>query len=116
VTVAEDSVMIIYNPRNLHKPVKKLDLDHELYAIASNSMDKLAIGGEKEQVDIVQMCGEGENMDSVDDGFVKLPILAMKFHSAIQRIMWVGKFILGISEDSSAQLYDTETEKVYTFK
>ncbi len=80
-------------------------------------MDKLSIGGEKEQVDIVQMCGEGENLENdVDDGFVKLPILAMKFHSAIQRIMWVGKFILGIAEDSSAQLYDTETEKVYTFK
>ncbi len=76
--------MIIYDPRNLHKPVKKLDLDHELYAIASNSMDKLAIGGEKEQVDIVQMCREGENLENdVDDGFVKLPILAMKFHSAV---------------------------------
>lgn len=101
MTTAEDSVMIVYNAKTM-KDVKKIDLDMEMYAVASNSMDKIAVGGEKEQVDIMTMCREGGNLETIDENFIKMPILAMKFHSPVQRIMWVGKFILGISEDSSA--------------
>ncbi len=41
----------------------------------------------------------------------------MKFQSKIQKIQWAGgKFILAFSEDSEAQMYNDENEKVIHFK
>lgn len=46
--------MNIYNKINEGKlsAHEKLDLNNEIYAIASNSIDKIAMGGEERKVDI----------------------------------------------------------------
>ncbi|CDW81941.1 wd repeat and hmg-box dna-binding protein 1-like [Stylonychia lemnae] len=120
ISVAEDTIMNIYDAKS-HKLLKQVYLDNEYFAVASNNVDKIALGGEKCQIDIHNLFQNGV-MDS--DNFVEKlenttfsePSLAMKFSSPVQRIQWTGKFILGFSEDSEAQLYNSDTEKVLTFK
>lgn len=55
--MGEDSIMNIYQIENSGqtkklKNVDKIDLPSEIYAIASNSIDRVAIGGESNKVDI----------------------------------------------------------------
>ncbi len=47
MTVAEDSIMNLYDAKTMQL-TQKFDLDQEYFSIASNSIDKLAVGGEKE--------------------------------------------------------------------
>lgn len=44
ISVAEDSIMYIYDCKL--NVLKKLDLDSDAYSISSNSVDKIAIGGD----------------------------------------------------------------------
>ncbi len=92
--------MNVYNAKTMQL-VQKFDLDLEYYAIASNSVDKIAVGGEKQQIDILTVSKDGQVSEKFEDTIMNEPFLAMKFQSAVQRIEWIGKYILGISEDSS---------------
>ena len=40
----------------------------------------------------------------------------MKFETQVTRIQWVGKYILGFSEDTHMQLLNTENESVINLK
>ncbi len=92
------------------KNVDKIDLPSEIYAIASNSIDRVAIGGESNKVDI----------HLVNQGSIKLdmPELAMQFESPIQRLQWVGgRYVVAYSEnDSEVQIFNTENESVMRFR
>ena len=52
ITVGEDSIMNVKSTSN-GDVVEKIDLENEIYAIASNSIDKIAIGGEQNKLDII---------------------------------------------------------------
>ncbi len=91
--------------------VRKVDLDNELYAISSNSVNRLAIGGETKQIDLHEVA------DILDEeGFLAEPYLAMKFANNVCKIQWFGKYILGFSEESHLSLFNSDTEKVLHFK
>jgi hypothetical protein len=52
----------VMNPKTV-EIVQTFDLPKEYYAIASNSVDKIAIGGENQQVDIITVSKDGENKE-----------------------------------------------------
>ena len=57
VSVADDSIVNVYEietcgPLKNLKHLTKVDLTNEMYAMASNSVDKIAIGGDENKVDI----------------------------------------------------------------
>lgn len=91
------------------KNISKIDLDNELYAMASNSVDKLAVGGDLNKVDIHTISQGAITAESLAS-----PYLAMQFSSKIQRIQWVGgRYVIGYPEnDSEVQIFNTETETV----
>jgi hypothetical protein len=62
MTIADDAMMKVYDP-NTMAMIQNFDLPKEYYAIASNSVDKIAIGGENQQVDIITVSKDGENKD-----------------------------------------------------
>ena len=107
LTIGEDSILNVYNAKSTEN-LSKIDLDKEFYAMASNQIDRIAIGGDQNQVDIHQING--------DEISLREPYLAMKFETAVQRIQWFGKYVLGCAEDSQVQVFNTETEKVMHFK
>ena len=110
LSVAEDGNLNVYDAKKGQK-VDQFEFQNELYAITTNSMNKIAIGGEENKVDVYSI---GSSLSS--DDFAE-PQLAMKFNSKIQRIQWAGaKFILAFSEDSEAQMYNEENEHVLYFK
>jgi hypothetical protein len=111
ITIAEDSIMNVYDPKN-GNVICKVDLDNEFYAIASNNIDKIAIGGELNKIDIHTI----QSSDNLTQESLAEPFLAMQFQSAVQRIQWVGKYVIGYSEDQHVQLFNTETEKVIHFR
>lgn len=90
-----------------------MELTEEYYAIATNSLDKLAIGGATNRIELHTISPDALlTLDSLSQ-----PHLAMLFQSAVSKIQWFGRFVIGLSEnDDEAQLLDTETEKVYRFK
>lgn len=89
----------------------KIDLDHELYAIASNSIDTLALGGEENKVDTYNIVDGNITIDSLN-----APFLAMQFTSRIQRLQQVGHHIIAIPEnENEIQLFNTQSEKVIRF-
>ena len=51
ISVGEDSIMNVYRIETVNgskkalKSIAKVDLDDEVYAIASNSQDQIALGG-----------------------------------------------------------------------
>ncbi len=93
---------------------EKFEFQNELYAITTNSIDKVAIGCEEGKVNIYTLASASSGLADSD---LAEPKLAMKFNSKIQRIQWTGsKFILAFSEDSEAQMYNEENEKVLYFK
>lgn len=65
--------MNIYDITDAHTLTSssKIDLSHEFYSIASNSVDKLAIGGEQNKVDIHTI------QKKVDEESLQQPYLAM---------------------------------------
>ena len=103
LSVAEDSVLTVYTisakddgSRALERP-KHVDLDNEYYAIASNSQDQIALGGEENKVDLHSL-GDEIVKDSLSS-----PALAFTFGSKVQRLQWIGRFIIGYAEiDSEA--------------
>ena len=81
LSIGEDSIMNIYsidtpsiNQKSL-KNIGKIDLDNEQYAIASNSIDKFAIGGEQNKVDI-HTIADSKKISSEN---LREPYLAMQF-------------------------------------
>jgi hypothetical protein len=55
LSVGEDSMLNIYQieaSTKVLKNIHKIDLPNEIYAMASNSVDKLALGGEENKIDI----------------------------------------------------------------
>jgi hypothetical protein len=61
ISIAEDSNMFVYSieasgdkSAKQHKlnPVQRIELDSELYQIVSNSVDRIALGGEPKKVDV----------------------------------------------------------------
>jgi hypothetical protein len=112
ITVAEDSRMIVIDAKSMEIK-QEIDLDFDPFALASNSIDSLAVGGGTNNVDIFRLA-EGDDIDTSKMG--SPTTLAMTFQSNIQRIQWVGKYVIGYAEDSAAAIYDSETEKVLHFK
>mmetsp|Transcript_25411 Transcript_25411/g.19151 ORF Transcript_25411/g.19151 Transcript_25411/m.19151 type:complete len:88 (-) Transcript_25411:826-1089(-) len=51
-----------------------------------------------------------------EEGFLSDPFLAMKFESALQRIVWQGNTVLAIGEDCHAQIMDAGTKTVVHLK
>jgi hypothetical protein len=50
ISVADDSIMLVFD---LHlNRLKTITLNDEMYSIASNSVDQIALGGEMKQVDL----------------------------------------------------------------
>jgi WD40 repeat protein len=73
-------------------------------------VDRLALGGEQHKVD-THLVASPEVVSLAD------PYLAMTFSSPIQRVQWVGRYVLGYPEsDSEVQLFDTESERVRRFR
>ena len=70
-------------------------------------MDRIAVGGEENKVDIHNVSNGEVTSESLQE-----PYLAMQFQSTVQRIQWHGKYVIGYSEDSHASIYNTESEKV----
>lgn len=80
ITIAEDTIMNIYEAKS-SKFLHKIDLENEHYAIASNNIDKIAIGGDNKQIDI-HTIKDGD--DSFTNGtLLNEPFLAMHFQSSI---------------------------------
>ena len=84
--MGEDSILNVYKieKEGVSKILKdelKVDLTNEFYALASNSVDKIAMGGEENKVDIHTIV-EG----SITGESLSAPFLAMQFQSKIQRI------------------------------
>jgi hypothetical protein len=95
------------------KNLTKVDLDDEVFAIASNSQDQIAFGGTTNKVDLHNL-GDGS---AIGKESLASPALGFNFTSSVQRLQWVGRFIIGYPEtDFEVQMYDTETEKVFKFK
>lgn len=107
--------MNIYDAKSGHH-LTKVDLNQDYYAIASNGIDKIAVGGQDKQVDIHTLKVNAAADECFNLQALEAPVLALKFKSAVQRIQWVGKYILAFSEDSEAQLFNTETEQVVYFR
>ena len=80
--------------------------------MASNSVDKVALGGEQNKVDIHTFSNGTISAESLAS-----PYLAMQFQSRVSRIQWVGgRYVIGYSEnDSEVQIFNTETEAVLRF-
>lgn len=57
---------------------QKFDLSDEYFAIASNSLDKIAIGGDKQQID-VHVLNQEEQDGRFEENVMGEPSLAMKF-------------------------------------
>jgi translation elongation factor P/translation initiation factor 5A len=76
ISVGEDSILNVYQIESggSLKNVSKIDLANETYAIASNSVDKIAMGGEGNKVDIYTI-NEGE----INNESFSAPFLAMQF-------------------------------------
>lgn len=70
--------MNVYSAKS-QQLVQKFDLDNEFYAIASNSIDKIAIGGEKNQVDLHTLAKDGNAVEKFEESVLNEPYLAMKF-------------------------------------
>ena len=109
------NVYQIENSSNNTKELKsllKVDLTEELHAVASNSVDRIAVGGENNKVDIHRIEGDGSSIN------LDRPELAMQFQSRIQRLQWVGgRYLIAYSEnDSEVQIYNTESEAVSRFR
>ncbi|TNV85001.1 hypothetical protein FGO68_gene11836 [Halteria grandinella] len=118
ISTSEDSTLNVFKIVTNHKTqqsqlesVVKVDLDQESYQIVSNSVDKLAIGGDAQKVDIHTVVG-----DVISKETLQMPALATLMGSSIQRLQWVGRFVVVVSEDDEAQLYDSESERVIRFK
>lgn len=94
----------------------QMDSPTEYFAIASNGIDKIALGGVSKQVDIHTIPSNGSAKESFHSGVLSEPMLALKFQSPVQRIQWVGNLLLAFSEDSEAQLFHTQTEQAVYFK
>jgi hypothetical protein len=54
LSVAEDGNLNVFDARK-GKFSEKFEFQNELYAIASNSIDKIALGGEEKKVDIYSL-------------------------------------------------------------
>lgn len=103
ISVGEDAIMHIYDCKL--NVLKKIDTDSEFYAISSNSIDKIAVGGLKNQIDIHTVSNLIEDAELLSN-----PFLGMKFESNITKIQWIGKFIMGFSEDSHLSLLNTDND------
>ena len=89
-----------------------IDLSVENYAIATNNVDKIAIGGANKQVQIYTVAFEEANGQSIIK-FVDDPYLAMVFNSAVRQIEFFGaNQIMAISDDSTAKVVDIESGKM----
>ena len=113
--MAEDSLINIYSAQS-GELLQQMDTSIEYFAIASNGIDKIALGGVAKQVDIHTIPSNGSAKESFHSGVLSEPLLALKFQSQVQRILWVGNLLLAFSEDSEAQLFNTQTEQVVYFK
>ena len=51
-------------------------------------------------------------MIASNDNLTENSNLAIRFESNVSKIFYCGKYILGISEDNTSALYDSDTEKV----
>jgi len=103
ISVAEDSIINVYQIENVGgtnkalKNISKIDLQNEMYAMASNSVDKVALGGEQNKVDIHTFSNGTISAESLAS-----PYLAMQFQSRVSRIQWVGgRYVIGYSENDS---------------
>jgi len=115
--VADDSILNVYQietsgPLKSLKHLTKVDLNNEMYAMASNSVDKLVLGGDENKVDLHTFSG-----GVISSETLAAPYLAMQFQSKVSRLQWVcGRFVIGYSEnDSVVQVFNTETEAVLRF-
>lgn len=90
--------------------LKQVELASEFYALASNSVDKLALGGEENKVDIHTI----STSDSISLETLSKPYLAMQFSSKVHKVQWVGgRYVIGYSEnDNEVQIYNSENERV----
>lgn len=55
------------------------------------------MGGETKQIDIYSI----PNIED-EESFLDAPELAMKFSSKVTKILWIGNYVMGFSEDSEA--------------
>ena len=81
MSVGEDSILNVYQIENSSgvknlKNTAKVDLEDEIYTITSNSIDRIALGGATQKVDIHQI--NGSSKISLD-----APELAMQFSSPV---------------------------------
>ncbi len=105
--------MNIYQIEN-SSPTKKLNkllkinLPSEIYAIASNSIDRVAMGGDDHKVDINQITPQGK---------LKLEC-TWQFKSPVQRLQWVGGryVVVYLEKDSVVMLFNYENKSVMRFR
>lgn len=77
--MAEDGNLNLYDARK-GKHSEKFEFQNELYAIASNSIDRVAIGGDENKVDLYSLTTGSSGLTDQD---LAEPKLAMKFNSKI---------------------------------
>jgi WD40 repeat protein len=109
VSVAEDNILKVFNIQNskLDK-IQEIELQGgETYTLCSNQVDKLILAGNDKVVNTFTINAEtgltAENF--------KEPFTALKFDSEVKRVKFNGsKWIVGISEDEHASVFNTETK------
>ncbi len=74
-----------------------MELSSEIYAIASNQVNYLALGGQEKKVDLHLV----EDLAD-EEAFLATPELGMQFDGEVSRIQWLGKHVIGYSGDQHA--------------
>lgn len=105
----------IYDVSLDQKPMENgdpTDLEGETFAICSDQVGQIAVGGVEKQVSLYQVNSEEGTYD-LDQGSKELAIC---FDSPVTKLeYYAGGKILGVAQDNHVQLMDVETKKVTSF-
>ena len=89
------------------------DLDGQTFAIASDQVGQIAVGGDEKQVHLYRVDSHEDGSCTLGEGSAEL---AMCFDSPVTKLeYYAGGKLLGVSEDSHVQLMDIESKKVTSY-
>ena len=117
MTAADDTIMKVFavtpETATIAEHGEPLDLEGETFAVSSNQVDTIAIGGQDNKAYL-------QKVEVEEDGTFKLldsnKDIAMCFDSPVTKLeFYTGGKLLGVSEDCHVQILDTETNKVTNY-